>query len=145
MRRIYTHDGEFYSLSENAALARLHAGLEVFQRYNWPVQGFVAPAWLMSPGTRQALRQLPLRYTSGPQHLYRLPDFSPIAAPAWCGAPAAPGADKSPGWSTPNANDAGDRHRSFASACTRWTCVTPTRASTGWTSSNACWSKDAYR
>lgn len=81
MRRVYTHEGEFYSLSENAALARLHAGLELFQRYNWPLQGFVAPAWLMSPGTRQALRQLPLRYTSGPQHLYRLPDFSPIAAP----------------------------------------------------------------
>ncbi|MCB2251701.1 DUF2334 domain-containing protein [Pseudomonas chlororaphis] len=81
MRRLYTHEGEFYRLSQNAALARLHAGLELFQRYNWPVQGFVAPAWLMSPGTRQALRQLPLRYTSSPQHLYRLPEFSPIAAP----------------------------------------------------------------
>jgi predicted deacetylase len=81
MRRIYTHEGEFYSLSRNAALARLHAGIELFQRYNWPLEGFVAPAWLMSQGTRQALRQLPLRYTSGPQHLYRLPDFTPVAAP----------------------------------------------------------------
>ncbi|QXI21689.1 polysaccharide deacetylase family protein [Pseudomonas iranensis] len=81
MRRVYTHEGEFYRLSREAALARLHAGLEMFQRYDWPVNGFVAPAWLMSDGTRQALRELPLSYTSDPQHLYRLPDFSAIAAP----------------------------------------------------------------
>lgn len=81
MRRVYTHEGEFYRLSREAALYRLHAGLDMFQRYDWPVQGFVAPAWLMSDGTRQALRELPLSYTSDPQHLYRLPDFSAIAAP----------------------------------------------------------------
>ncbi len=81
MRRVYTHEGEFYRLSRGAALARLQAGLDMFQRYDWPVQGFVAPAWLMSDGTRQALRELPLTYTSDPQHLYRLPDFSAIAAP----------------------------------------------------------------
>jgi predicted deacetylase len=68
-------------LSREAALARLHAGLDMFQRYDWPVHGFVAPAWLMSDGTRQALRELPLSYTSDPQHLYRLPDFSAIDAP----------------------------------------------------------------
>ncbi len=81
MRRIYTHEAEFYSLPPDAALARLHAGIEVFERYQWPLQGFVAPAWLMREGTRQALRQLPLRYTSDAQHLYRLPDFTPLAAP----------------------------------------------------------------
>jgi predicted deacetylase len=81
MRRVYTHEGEFYRLSREAALDRLHAGLEMFQRYDWPVHGFVAPAWLMSDGTRQALRELPLSYTSDPQHLYRLPDFSAIDAP----------------------------------------------------------------
>ena len=81
MRRIYTHEGEFYALSQNAALDRLHAGIELFQRYHWPLEGFVAPAWLMSQGTRQALRQLPLHYTSDPQHLYRLPDFTPVDAP----------------------------------------------------------------
>ncbi|MGE8188907.1 DUF2334 domain-containing protein [Pseudomonas sp. NPDC086278] len=81
MRRIYTHEGEFYRLSQAAALARLRAGIEIFQRYNWPLAGFVAPAWLMSEGTRQALRQLPLRYTSDSQHLYQLPAFTPIDAP----------------------------------------------------------------
>jgi len=81
MRRIYTHEGEFYSLSQDAALARLRAGIEVFRRYDWPLAGFVAPAWLMSEGTRQALRQLPLSYTSDPKHLYRLPDFAAVDAP----------------------------------------------------------------
>ncbi|QXI05055.1 polysaccharide deacetylase family protein [Pseudomonas tensinigenes] len=81
MRRVYTHEGEFYRLTRETALARLRAGIEIFQHRDWPLHGFVAPAWLMSDGTRQALRELPLRYTSDPQHLYRLPDFSPLDAP----------------------------------------------------------------
>lgn len=81
MRRIYTHEAEFYDLPLEAALSRLRAGIEVFDRYNWPLEGFIAPAWLMSEGTRQALRQLPLSYTSDSQHLYRLPDFTAIDAP----------------------------------------------------------------
>ncbi|MFI8223936.1 DUF2334 domain-containing protein [Pseudomonas sp. NPDC085632] len=81
MRRVYTHEGEFYRLSRESALARLRAGIDVFQRCNWPLHGFVAPAWLMSDGTRQALRELPLSYTSDPQHLYRLPEFTAINAP----------------------------------------------------------------
>jgi len=81
MRRIYTHEGEFYRLTRDAALSRLRAGIELFQRHHWPLHGFVAPAWLMSEGTRQALRELPLRYTSDPQHLFQLPDFIAIDAP----------------------------------------------------------------
>lgn len=81
MRRVYTHEGEFYGLDQDQALQRLQAGLEVFHSHGWPVAGFVAPAWLMSEGTRQALRQLPLRYTSTPQYLYRLPEFTAIDAP----------------------------------------------------------------
>ena len=59
----------------------LQKAVEMFGRYQWPVQGFVAPAWLMSEGTRRALRKLPLGYTSDPQNLYRLPDFSAVKAP----------------------------------------------------------------
>lgn len=81
MRRVYTHEGEFYGLAQNEAMQRLEAGLEVFDQQGWPVAGFVAPAWLMSEGTRQALRRLPLRYTSTPRHLYRLPEFTAIEAP----------------------------------------------------------------
>ncbi|TDF81787.1 DUF2334 domain-containing protein [Pseudomonas sp. H9] len=81
MRRIYTHEGEFYRLDQATALQRLEEGIALFRRFDWPLAGFVAPAWLMSPGTRQALKTLPLQYTSDPQHFYRLPDFTPIAAP----------------------------------------------------------------
>ncbi|WP_277960804.1 polysaccharide deacetylase family protein [Pseudomonas sp. RIT-To-2] len=81
MRRVYTWEGEFYGLSEADAQTRLEAGLDVFARNDWPVHGFVAPAWLMSEGTRQALKRLPLAYTSDPQHLYRLPDFAQVSAP----------------------------------------------------------------
>lgn len=75
MRRIYTHEGEFYSLDELQARNRLKKGLELFSRYHWPVAGFVAPAWLMSQGTQAALRHLPLRYTSDLNGLIRLPDW----------------------------------------------------------------------
>jgi len=81
MRRVYTHEGEFHGLTEADALLRLEAGLEVFDRHGWPVAGFVAPGWLMSEGTRRALRRLPLRYTSTPHYLYRLPEFTAIKAP----------------------------------------------------------------
>lgn len=81
MRRLYTWEGEFYALDHPQARARLEAGVELFQRFDWPLRGFVAPAWLMSQGTRQALRELGFSYTSTPNHLYRLPDFTPIEAP----------------------------------------------------------------
>lgn len=81
MRRLYTHEGEFYALSQQQALARLDAGIEVFRRHGWPLYGFVAPAWLMSAGTRQALAQRPLHYTSDLRGIYRLPGFERLAAP----------------------------------------------------------------
>jgi predicted deacetylase len=52
MRRVYTHEGEFYSLTREAASPRLHAGIEMFRRYRWPLHGFVAPAWLMKGRAR---------------------------------------------------------------------------------------------
>jgi hypothetical protein len=81
MRRIFTWEGEFYALERDQALARLHAGVHLFERLGWPLHGFVAPAWLMSQGTREALRDLSFSYTSDPQRLFTLPDFSPIDAP----------------------------------------------------------------
>lgn len=81
MRRVYTWEGEFFGLKEDQAMHRLETGLETFRCLDWPVHGFVAPAWLMSEGTRRALRKLPLRYTSDPSHIYSLPEFTAIDAP----------------------------------------------------------------
>ncbi|ANF58446.1 DUF2334 domain-containing protein [Halotalea alkalilenta] len=81
MRRFYTVEGEFYALEEDQARARIEQGLELFARRGWPLHGFVAPAWLMSPGTRKALASLPLRYTSDPGHLIDLPSFTAHRVP----------------------------------------------------------------
>ena len=84
MRRIYTYEGEFYGLDRSAAKARLEDGIALFERQGWPLHGFVAPAWLMSQGTRHALSGLPLRYTTDTRGFYRLPDFSHVPVPTLC-------------------------------------------------------------
>lgn len=81
MRRVYTWEGEFYALDRAEAQQRLEQGMALFQRHAWPLHGFVAPAWLMSPGTREALSASGLSYTSDPQHFYLLPEHTPIDAP----------------------------------------------------------------
>ncbi|MCK0767968.1 DUF2334 domain-containing protein [Chromohalobacter canadensis] len=81
MRRFYTWEGEFYALDENEAAQRLDKGIELFRSQGWPLTGFVAPAWLMSQGARRALAQRDFCYTSDPQHLYTLPDYTRLEAP----------------------------------------------------------------
>ena len=84
MRRLYTYEGEFYSLDRAHAKARLEQGIELFERQGWPLHGFVAPAWLMSPGTRHALAHLPLRYTTDTTGFYHLPRFEHAPVPTLC-------------------------------------------------------------
>lgn len=81
VRRVYTHEGEFWTLGRDEARRLLERGMAVFERLGWPLAGFVAPAWLLGPGTRAALRETPLRYTTTPGRFYALPDFAPVAAP----------------------------------------------------------------
>ncbi len=81
MRRIYTHEGEFYRINEARARQRLQDGLALFSRLGWPVRGFVAPAWLLGRDARQALARSAFSYTSDPGGLIRLPAFHRLAAP----------------------------------------------------------------
>jgi predicted deacetylase len=76
-RRWYTAgEGEFSALSREEASQRLAAGIRWFADNRWPLHGFVAPAWLMSDGTWQALGELAahssLSYTSTLRHVYAL-------------------------------------------------------------------------
>ncbi len=80
-RRILTHEGEFYPLTEDAARRRLASGMALFRRLGWPLDGFVPPAWLLGEGARAALAETPFRYTSDPAGLIRLPGFTPVPAP----------------------------------------------------------------
>jgi predicted deacetylase len=87
-RRVLTaNEGEFSALSAHAAKARIECGLELFQRLRWQADGFVPPAWLASAGTRAALRELPLRYTSTHTHLINLRDGTAHAAPCLTASP----------------------------------------------------------
>ncbi len=81
-RRYYTAgEGEFSVLNETLAHERLERGLGRFSRLGWTAHGFVAPAWLMSRGTRAALTRSPFRYTSTRERLYTLPDWQPLGDP----------------------------------------------------------------
>ncbi|MCC6301654.1 MAG: polysaccharide deacetylase family protein [Gammaproteobacteria bacterium] len=81
-RRLYTHEGEFAALDADEARRRLERGHALFAALGWPVDGFVAPAWLMNRAARAALADLPFRYTSDPAGLIRLPEWRPLAAPS---------------------------------------------------------------
>ena len=64
-RRVLTaSEGEFSGLDHDEARRRIQRGLHVMSRLQWNVHGFVPPAWLASQGTRDALAETELRYTS---------------------------------------------------------------------------------
>jgi predicted deacetylase len=87
-RRVLTAgEGEFAALDRETARARIDRGLELFERLGWPVEGFVAPAWLASAGTRAALAHFSLRYTSTHTHLIDLRDDTQHAAPCLTASP----------------------------------------------------------
>jgi len=82
-RRVYTdREGEFARLETNVARARLLRGLAVLRSAGWQPSGFVAPAWLMSPGTCDALGGLPLRYYATRDNLCLLAGERRIHAPS---------------------------------------------------------------
>ncbi len=82
-RRIYTDgEGEFCDLSAHEAGLRLEAGLRWFERHGWPLSGFVAPAWLLSPGSWQALQASTLRYTTTLSAVHALPQRQQLKSSA---------------------------------------------------------------
>lgn len=82
-RRVYTdREGEFSRLNANSARARLLRGLAVLRSAGWQPTGFVAPAWLTSPGTRYALESLPIRYFATRSSVCLVADERRIAAPS---------------------------------------------------------------
>jgi len=80
-RRWYTAgEGEFAALSQSAASERLRLGRQWFEACGWPLAGFVAPAWLMSPGTWDALDALGFEYTCTLSRLVALPSRVGLAS-----------------------------------------------------------------
>ncbi|KIF80520.1 DUF2334 domain-containing protein [Noviherbaspirillum autotrophicum] len=65
VREIYTRrEGEFYAIDSTEARRRLQLGCDWFAQRGWPLEGFVAPAWLMGEGGWRALADFPFSYTT---------------------------------------------------------------------------------
>ena len=80
-RSRYTRgEGEFWSLSRREALARIDVGIAWFAKNGWPLSGFVAPAWLLGPGAREALVERPFEYTATLRELVHLPDQTAVTS-----------------------------------------------------------------
>lgn len=61
-RRLLTHEGEFAIAGKDEAWERIGKGLRIFRHQGWRSAGFVAPGWLYSPGTVEALRGQGIRW-----------------------------------------------------------------------------------
>jgi hypothetical protein len=82
-RRIYTaSEGEFDALSKDEAARRLHEGWRRLRALRWAPRGFVAPAWLMGPGTHAALREGPYAYATTRREIILLPGGTRLTAPS---------------------------------------------------------------
>lgn len=82
-RQVYTQgEGEFAALDVTEARRRLRRGLEWFERRKWPVQGFVAPAWLLGEGAWQALNDFTFKYTTTLTRFYCLPERRSLLSPS---------------------------------------------------------------
>ena len=66
MTRVYTKgEGEFYDLSKGEAAELLARAQADFAKLDAPPPvGFIAPAWLLSDGAREAVREAGFRYTT---------------------------------------------------------------------------------
>ena len=75
-------EAEFAHLSGEHARLRILRGLAILRAAGWRPRGFVAPAWLMSPGTQEALESLPLKYCATRNFVHALDSDRRIAAPS---------------------------------------------------------------
>lgn len=80
-RRLLTaSEGEFSALPAPLARERLENGLSILHARNWPVYGFVAPAWQLGAQARTALTEYPFEYTTTRTDIWRLPGWQRFRA-----------------------------------------------------------------
>jgi predicted deacetylase len=73
---------EFWHLPYEEAHRRIQLGREKLHHFGFAPNGFVAPGWLMSPGTLEALRDLGFLYTTTHTHFCDLNSSTEIFMPA---------------------------------------------------------------
>ena len=63
--KLYTMgEGEFYQLTYEEAVEKLQAGLKVMANSKFPIYGFTAPAWLVSPAAKHAIADSGFSYNT---------------------------------------------------------------------------------
>ncbi|QAU34541.1 polysaccharide deacetylase family protein [Janthinobacterium sp. 17J80-10] len=89
LRTIYTQrEGEFAALDPAEARQRIAMGLAWFRQRQWPVQGFIAPAWLIGAGTWSVLSEFPFEYTTTLGRFYLLPRTNFSNGRDWIASPS---------------------------------------------------------
>jgi hypothetical protein len=92
--RVARGQDEFAHLTEAEARARLLEGRAILHACGLSADGFVAPVWRQSRGTRRALRALGFRFTAGLTHVRRVTgDVRPRCSPALTFAAGDPATD----------------------------------------------------
>jgi len=82
-RHLFTRrEGEFSTLAADEARRRLAQGVDWFAERNWPLDGFVAPAWLLSKGAWQALGATRFSYTTTLTRFHLLPEGDALWSPS---------------------------------------------------------------
>lgn len=92
-RTLTAREGEFYGLDQRTATSRLRAGRQALrQSCGLDAQGFVAPAWLYSKGTKAALAAEGYGFAEDHWHVW-----SPRRGRTLCRGPVISYASRSPG------------------------------------------------
>ena len=80
--RFYTNqEGEFYQIGYKQASDYIGRDRQLFEEAGIPIQGFIAPAWLLSDEACQAIRDKGFLYTTVLQHIEIFPLSERIYAP----------------------------------------------------------------
>jgi len=80
---IYTaREGEFYRISREKAVSLIERGLGMLSGTGLRIHGFIAPAWLLSDGGRDAAREMGFSYTTRLNHVELFREGISIRAPS---------------------------------------------------------------
>jgi predicted deacetylase len=83
LRGVYTQrEGEFAALAAEEARERIALGLEWFRQRDWPVAGFVPPAWLLGEAAWRVLPEFAFSYTTTFARFHLLRQGRSVFAPS---------------------------------------------------------------
>lgn len=83
LRGVYTQrEGEFAALTASEARERIALGLEWFRQRDWPVSGFVPPAWLLGEESWRVLPEFAFSYTTTFARFHLLRQGRSVFAPS---------------------------------------------------------------